>query len=192
MSRTVRIASQAPEAWSESTSAEFATVDEAARTRLHLPSVIANHPTFLPPYMAWAKAVALGGVLDRRDNALLALRTAFRCESQFEWGVHAESAVLRAGLNADEVTRVADGPDAPGWAARDAALLRAADELQDGHAIADATWAELGAHFDDAALIEVAFVCGHYTMLSMVANTLGVAPEESWDTLPDGSRGDTA
>ena len=91
--RPVRIAGQPPENWSESTRAEFAGVDEAARHRLHLPTVIANHPTFLPPYMTWAKAVALSGVLDRRDNALLALRTGFRCDSEFEWGVHAETAV---------------------------------------------------------------------------------------------------
>ena len=131
MSRTVRIAGDAPEDWNESTRTEFAGVDESARHRLHLPSVIANHPTFLPPYMTWAKAVALSGVLERRDNVLLALRTGFRCNSEFEWGVHAESAVLRAGLTADEVARVAAGPDAPGWSPRDAALLRAADELQD-------------------------------------------------------------
>ena len=144
MSRTVRIAGQGPDEWSESTRAEFASVDEAARHRLHLPSVIATHPTFLPPYMTWAKAVALSGVLERRDNALLALRTGFRCDSEFEWGVHAETAVLRAGLTTEEVARVAAGPDAAGWSLRDAALLRAADELQDDHTISDDTWQTLG------------------------------------------------
>jgi 4-carboxymuconolactone decarboxylase len=185
MSRTVRIAGQAPEEWSDSTRAEFAGVDEAARHRLHLPTVIARHPTFLPPYMTWAKAVALRGVLERRDNALLALRTGFRCDSEFEWGVHAETAVLRGGMTADEVARVAAGPDAPGWSPRDAALLRAADELHDEHTISDATWHALGEHFTPDALLEIAFVCGHYTMLSMVANTVGVQPEEQWAPLPE-------
>lgn len=190
MSRTVRIAGQAPDEWSESTRAEFAEVDEAARHRLHLPSVIANHPTFLPPYMTWAKAVALSGVLERRDNALLALRTGFRCGSEFEWGVHAETAVLRAGLSADEVAQVAAGPEAPDWSSRDAALLRAADELHDEHTITDATWQELGEHFMPDALLEVVFVCGHYTMLSMVANTVGVPPEEQWQPLPTSMMGE--
>ena len=184
MSRTVRIAGQAPEEWSESTRAEFASVDEAARHRLHLPSVIATHPTFLAPYMTWAKAVALTGVLDRRDNALLALRTGFRCDSEFEWGVHAETAVRSAGLTVDEVAQVAADPDFPGWSPRDAALLRAADELHDEHTITDATWQALGEHFTPDALLEVAFVCGHYTMLSMVTNTVGVEPEEQWQPLP--------
>jgi 4-carboxymuconolactone decarboxylase len=184
MSRTVRIAGQSPDEWSESTRAEFASVDEAARHRLHLPSVIATHPTFLPPYMTWAKAVALSGVLERRENALLALRTGFRCESEFEWGVHSETAVLRAGLTSEDVARVAVGADAPGWSPRDAALLRAADELQDDHTISDDTWQMLSEFFTPDALLEVAFVCGHYTMLSMVANTVGVEPEEQWQPLP--------
>ena len=59
MAREVRIAGQEPDDWSESTRAEFADVDEASRRRLHLPSVIARHPTFLSPYMTWAKAIAL-------------------------------------------------------------------------------------------------------------------------------------
>jgi alkylhydroperoxidase family enzyme len=186
MAREVRIAGQEPDDWSESTRAEFADVDEASRRRLHLPSVIARHPTFLPPYMTWAKAVALRGVLDRRANALLALRTGYLCGSEFEWGVHAQTAQRAAGLTLDDIARVAAGPDADGWAPRDRALLRAADELHRDHTISNATWRGLCEEYaDDAgALLEVAFVCGHYTMLSMVANTVGVAPEADWQPLP--------
>jgi alkylhydroperoxidase family enzyme len=199
MARPQRIRAQPPEAWSESTRAEFATVQVvalpagaateapgtgAAPRPLHLPSVIAHHPTFLPPYLVWAKAVALSGVLDHRTNSLLALRTAFRCDSEFEWGVHAQTAMTRGGMSADEVARVAAGPDAPGWPTRDAALLRAADELHDDHTISDATWATLSVDHDAAALLEIAFVVGHYTMLSMVANAAGVPPEPNWLPLP--------
>src|SRR6476469_4652902 len=59
MAREVRIAGQEPDDWSAWTRAEFAAVDEASLRRLHLPSVLARHPTFLPPYMTWAKAIAL-------------------------------------------------------------------------------------------------------------------------------------
>ena len=38
----------------------------------------------------------------------------------------------------------------------------------------DATWAELGAHYDAPALVEILFVVGQYTMLSMVANAAGI------------------
>ncbi len=48
----------------------------------------------------------------------------------------------------------------------------------------DATWAALAADHDDAALIEIVFVVGHYTMLSMLANSTGVPAEPHWDPLP--------
>ena len=87
-------------------------------------------------------------------------------------------------MTADEVERVAAGPDAPGWSRHDTALLRAVDELHDDHTISDATWSMLGESYDDAARLEIAFVVGHYTMLSMVANSAGVPPEPRWDPLP--------
>ena len=45
----------------------------------------------------------------------------------------------------------------------------------------------LAANYDAAALVEIVFVVGHYTMLSMVANSVGVPPEPGWSPLP--SRG---
>jgi hypothetical protein len=171
--RPVRVPPQPPEAWGEGTRAVLGAAPQ--RGRLHLPAVVAWHPTFLAPYMAWATAVARQGVLPPRDNALLALRTALRCGSEFEWGVH----VAHGQLTADEVARVADGPDA-GWDARDRLLLQAADELHDGSAVAEGTWDALAGMFPTEAVLEIVFVVGHYTMLSMVANSAGVQPEPDW------------
>jgi len=196
MTHPSRIPPQPPEDWSPATREEFGRVEPVrtpgppgqtgpAARPLHLPSVIAHHPTLLSPYLVWAKAIALGGTLERRDATLLALRTAFRCDSEFEWGVHGETAVLRSGLTRDEVRRVASGPDDPAWSAREASLLRAVDELHDRQTISDDTWNSLGHDYDDAARIEIVFVVGHYTMLSMLANSVGAAPEERWAAIPD-------
>jgi alkylhydroperoxidase family enzyme len=184
--RPVRVPVQPPADWSDTTRAAFAGVAPSASGRLplHLPAVVAHHPTLLEPYMTWATAVARHGVLDARSATLLALRTALRCRSEFEWGVHATHAGERAGLTAEDVARVAAGPDASGWTAREAALLRAADELHVDDAVADDTWAALGAELGVDALLEVVFVVGHYTMLSMVANSAGVPPEPDWAALP--------
>jgi hypothetical protein len=89
-----------------------------------------------------------------------------------------------AGLDDGEVARVPGGAGAEGWAAHEAALLRAADELHAGCSIADATWDVLAAHYEMPALIEVPFVIGQYTMLSMVANGLDVEAEPGSDPLP--------
>ncbi|HTL85619.1 MAG TPA: carboxymuconolactone decarboxylase family protein, partial [Acidimicrobiia bacterium] len=55
------------------------------------------------------------------------------------------------------------------------ALLDAADQLISGFDVSDDTWAVLAAAYDAPALVELLFVVGQYTMLSMVANAAGIA-----------------
>jgi 4-carboxymuconolactone decarboxylase len=146
-------------------------------------AVLAHRPRLLAPFLGWAAALALEGALPKRDHELLALRAAWRCRSSFEWAEHVEYA-LAAGWTEDEIARVAQEPGAPGWAANEEALLRASDELLLGCAVSDQTWAELAAQYGPAALVEVPFVVGQYTMLSMVANALGIEPEPGSVPLP--------
>jgi alkylhydroperoxidase family enzyme len=150
---------------------------------LNILTVIAHQPRLLDPFLGWASALVLEGVLPRRDHELLALRAAANCGSPFEWGHHAVYA-RAAGLTDDEVNRVAAGPDADGWEPGDADLLRAADELQRGWTISDPTWRRLTERYDEGALVELCFVVGQYTMLSMLANAAGVEVEPGYDPLP--------
>ena len=64
-------------------------------------------------------------------------------------------------------------------------MLRAADELHAGQTFSDATWAALRERHDEAQLVEIPFVVGQYTMLSMVANGTGVPVEEHLPPLPE-------
>jgi 4-carboxymuconolactone decarboxylase len=132
--------------------------------------VLAHHPPLVGPFLEWAAALALQGALATRDHELLALRTAWLCGSDFEWDEHVGYA-RAAGLSFDEIERVRAGPDA-GWDGRERSLLQAADELHRHQAITDATWSTLAAHHERAALVEVLYVVGQYTMLSMVANAI--------------------
>ena len=61
---------------------------EPARTM----AVLARQPDLLGPFLGWAAALALNGVLSNRDHELLALRVASNCGSDFEWVEHAEYA----------------------------------------------------------------------------------------------------
>src|SRR5258707_3855813 len=63
--------------------------DGAEPRPLNILTVIARQPRLLGPFLGWASAVALQGVVPRRDHELLALRTAANCRSDFEWGHHA-------------------------------------------------------------------------------------------------------
>jgi 4-carboxymuconolactone decarboxylase len=150
---------------------------------LSILTVLAHQPRLLGPFLGWASALALEGALERREHELLALRTAANCRSDFEWGHHADYA-RAAGMNDEEIARIAEGPDA-GWRDADAALLRAADELFRDASIGDSTWEALAANHAAASLVEIPLVVGQYVMLSMVANATGVALEPGHDPLPD-------
>jgi 4-carboxymuconolactone decarboxylase len=136
-------------------------------------AVLAHQAALLGPFLTWAAALAMNGVLSHRDHELLALRSAHRCQSAFEWREHVEFA-RAAGITDEEIERVAIGPRADGWSDGDAALLLAADELHDTSTISPTTWAALAGDHDPGALVEMIFVVGQYTMLSMVANAMAI------------------
>lgn len=46
-------------------------------------AVLALQPDLLSPFLSWAAALALNGVLSHRDHELLALRVAANCGSEF-------------------------------------------------------------------------------------------------------------
>jgi alkylhydroperoxidase family enzyme len=156
----------------------------------HTPNLlraVAHHPHLLEPFLAFAAALAGRGALPRRASELLALRAAWNCRSEFEWGHHAVYA-RAAGLSDAEIDAVAAGPDAPSWSGDERALLTAADELHAGQTISDATWARLAARWNEAQLVEIPFVVGHYTMLSMVAGATRVPLEAGLPALPPPAR----
>jgi alkylhydroperoxidase family enzyme len=150
-------------------------------------TVIARHPTLLGPFIDFTGTVAARGVLARRDSELLALRVAWRCQSEFEWGHHVLYA-RSAGVTDDEIARVSHPDLSSGWTARDRALLSAADELHASQHLSDATWSALAQQWNEAQLVEIPFVVGQYTMLSMVAESLGVPVEPELPKLPAPAR----
>lgn len=146
-------------------------------------AVLAHTPALLGPFLGWAAALALNGALSHRDHELLALRAAFHCRSAFEWGEHIGFA-RSAGLSDTEIEGVAEGPTANGWTAPQRNLLRAADELYQSAAVSTDTLAALAIDYPPAALVEIPFVYGQYTMLSMVANAIGAEPDPAWEPMP--------
>lgn len=150
---------------------------------LNILATIARHPALLEPFIGWSATLALQGELSRRDSEMLALRAAWNCRSPFEWGHHVLYA-RAAEITDEEIERIARGPDAPGWSSEDADLLRAADDLHARHDLSEEMWKRLRSRYSDAQLVEIPFVVGQYTMLSMVANSTGVPVEEGLEPLP--------
>jgi alkylhydroperoxidase family enzyme len=176
---TPRIAPLPEEQWTE----EARAVIEPTRalsggTVYNVFSTLAHHPQLLKRWMVFANHVLVKTTLPQREREILILRAGWLCRSTYEWGQHVLIGRL-SGLSDEEIDRVADGPDAPGWSADDAALLRAADELHHDSCISDATWAQLRRRWSTQQLLDVIFTVGQYAMLAGALNSLGVELDES-------------
>ena len=143
----------------------------------HLFTTLARHRGLFRRWLAFAGALMPGGVLPRADAELVILRVAHNCRCEYEARHHRRLGAL-AGLTADQIARVADGPEAAGWTPREALLLRAADALHgEARTIDDALWAALAAELSERELIELPLLVGHYEMLAMTLNALQVEPD---------------
>ena len=186
-----RIAAASKEDWSESVREILGGIQPAAGAASgegppNILYTIAHHPALLPSFLGFTATLATQGVLERRDSELLALRTSFNCRSAFEWGHHVEYG-LAAGLEPAEVDAIAGGPEVPSWSPRDRSLLRACDELHEHQQISDPTYEALSSELSEAQIVELTFVIGNYTMVSMVANATGVPLEDRLMSMPEQS-----
>ena len=141
----------------------------------HIFTTLVRHPGLFRKWSPFGGKL-LSGKLPARDRELLILRTGWRTQAEYEWGQHVRIA-LASDITEDEVQRVKEGPDGPGWDPFDATLLRAVDELHDDGCITDATWATLAERYSTQQLIEVPMVVGHYHLVAFTLNSLGVQRE---------------
>ncbi|HEX3919240.1 MAG TPA: carboxymuconolactone decarboxylase family protein [Caulobacteraceae bacterium] len=151
---------------------------------LNIFRTLARAPKALERFNAWGGYVlSRRNSLPAREREIVILRTGFLCKSGYEFTQHTRIG-LEAGLSEAETANIKAGANA-GWSAPDAALIRATDELVAGHFISDATWAELGRHFDDKQRMDVVFTTGQYTQVSMILNTFGVQLDAGQTLDPD-------
>jgi hypothetical protein len=93
------------------------------------------------------------------------------------WSEHAAIA-RKAGFTSDQLRRIAQGPDAKGWDALEATLLRLADQMFRNSSVNDATWKALAASYDMYHLMDAVMTVTDFTTISLMYNSLGVQPDE--------------
>ena len=134
---------------------------------------LAHHPKLLKRWLVFGAHVLGKSTLPERDRELVILRVGWLSRAEYEWSRHVLIA-RGCGISDEEIERVIDGPEAPGWSDRERALLRGSDELHSDHFVSDTTWADLTAHYDTQQLMDFVFTVGQYNMVSMALNTFGV------------------
>lgn len=148
---------------------------------LYLLGTLVRHPALAKAFLSFNAHAARAPSIPARVRELLILRMSWLRKSEYEFVQHV---ILgkRAGITDEEVQRVQRGPDAPGWDAADADIVRAVDELHAHARIGDATWARLSQRYDTQQLMDMIFAVGCYEILAMAINSFatpldpGVAP----------------
>lgn len=137
---------------------------------------MARNPKLFRGWLRFAGRLMPGGTLPRRDTELLILRVAHLRDCAYEFDHHVRLG-KRAGVTAADVTRVQDGPEAPGWTAREAVLLRAADALVASKGLDDELWHALSGELAEPQAIEFVLLVTHYDMLATFLLTLRIEPD---------------
>jgi alkylhydroperoxidase family enzyme len=137
----------------------------------------AHHPALARAFHTFNGHVLFATTLTPRQRELLVLRVAAVRGAEYEWAQHVVLAG-DAGVMPDEVDRIAQGPDAPGWSALDEAMVRSVDELLADAMISDGTWKVLAGELDRQQLMDLVFTVGAYDLLAMAFRAFGVELDE--------------
>jgi alkylhydroperoxidase family enzyme len=133
---------------------------------LNVLGTFAVHPALARAFHTFNGHVLFASTLSVRQRELVVLRVASVRQAAYEWAQHVVLAA-DAGIDDDEIARIAEGPDAPGWSPFEQAMLRAVDELVADAMVADATWAALARELDEQQLMDLIFTVGAYDLLAM-------------------------
>jgi alkylhydroperoxidase family enzyme len=169
------------------TAAALATRGERPRVL----TTLARHRRLFRWWLPFAGSLLLRSELPRVDVELVVLRTACNCASWYEWAQHVPLA-RRGGVSQAAIDAVPQWGEHGLWTPRQRALLAATDELHRQRTITGETWAALAGELRDAELIELCMLVGHYEMLAMTLNSLGVEPEPGALAALDGHAARTA
>jgi alkylhydroperoxidase family enzyme len=139
-----------------------------------------RHPGMFKGQMVLGIELAAKGTIPARERELAILRLALLARAPFEWCEHVD--IGKAfGVTAEEIERVIDGSEAPGWTAHESAVLRAVEELLADHCIADATWEVLAKTYDEKQMLEFPMLIGSYLMTALQQNSLKIQPKGGFD-----------
>lgn len=135
-----------------------------------------REPRAVRALMPWSSYIAGRTSLAPRLREIVILRTSFAGGAGYEWAHHVDAA-RRAGLSDAEIAALGSACAGDGWGALEGAAILACGQLVHERRINDETWARLGAHLDQGALLELVLTVAQYTQMAIITNALGIALE---------------
>jgi alkylhydroperoxidase family enzyme len=163
------------EQWDDRLTRVLATFPGGTEEPMNIFTTLARQPELFRRWLGFGGEL-LDGRLPGRLRELVILRTAARFDGRYEWVQHIALG-RREGITDTEIASLGGELVTTGWAPLELAALLAVDETADDGVIADATWAVLAGHLDEAELVELTMLIAHYLMLATVLRSLRVQLE---------------
>jgi AhpD family alkylhydroperoxidase len=143
-------------------------------------TTLARLGTIFPAHIVFLLQLLKRGRLSPVERELVILRVAWRLGCVYEWGHHVQTA-KRLGVTDSEIETITTDA-AAGDSSRLAAFLTATDELLADRALSSETWALARRFASDDELLELCLLVGHYVMVAMTLNSVGVQLEDEFVT----------
>ncbi|WP_433563538.1 carboxymuconolactone decarboxylase family protein [Nocardia sp. CA-151230] len=139
----------------------------------HLFSTLGRTGGLFRGWLHFSGRLMPGGKLPRYESELVILRVAHLRRCEYETDHHIRLG-RRAGVTAEILDRLREGPAAAGWSAKERALLTAVDQLVTTRDLDDATWQSLAGHYDERRLIEIVLLTNQYEGLASTITALRI------------------
>ena len=139
----------------------------------HLFSTLGRTGGLFRGWLHYSGSLMPGGKISRHDTELIILRVAHLRECDYEMDHHIRLG-RKAGIDAQHLARIIEGPKASGLSSRHQAILAAVDELVTTKDVSDSTWKTLSQHLDDRRLIEFTLLVTQYDGLATTIGTLRI------------------
>ncbi|MFJ6307509.1 carboxymuconolactone decarboxylase family protein [Streptomyces althioticus] len=135
------------------------------RTLARLRGIFPAHAVFL-------SQILLKGRLPAAEKELVILRVAWRQGCVYEWSLHSPMATAAGVPEHHKRAAAVESPrfDDP----RPGALVAATDEILASGTLSDASWSALCDHCTPDEALELCMLIGHYVMIALTLNTVGV------------------
>jgi 4-carboxymuconolactone decarboxylase len=142
---------------------------------LNIFTTLGRHQQLFQPWITYGGSL-LAGDLPGRVREMTILRTSVRCQADYEWSHHEQTA-LQAGVDADELAALRRPLGDHPWDADDVALLRAVDQMHDTWTLSDGNWKAVHELFGDVGAIELIMLVGQYHAVALALRSLRIEVE---------------
>ena len=115
------------------------------------------------------------GQLSPADRELIVCTVTKHHGAVFPYQIH-DNLAREAGTRAEALQVVASGSDVAGLTSRETLLIELARELCKRSTLSPESYDRAKAELGEKVLVEAVTLCGHYTMISFVANSFEILP----------------